>query len=76
MERKNRDQTLTPVGHPFMTPAERRFAPITVRQDRKGVRYGLEQVSVLIGIRTYCTLPASSSHRLSNIPLTKRFAFL
>lgn len=50
-ERKNRDQTLTPVGHPSMTPAERRFAPTTVRQDRNGVRYGLEQVSAFIGIR-------------------------
>ena len=50
-ERKNRDQTLTPVGHPIMTPAERRFAPTTVRQDWNGVRYGLEQVSDIIGIR-------------------------
>ena len=42
---------LTPVGHPFMTPSERRFAPTTVRQPRNGVRYGLEQVSAFIGIR-------------------------
>ena len=46
-------KTLTPVGHPFMTPSERRFAPTTVRQDRNGVRYGLEQVSAFIGIRTF-----------------------
>jgi hypothetical protein len=45
-------QTLTPVGHPIKTPAERRFAPTTVRQDWNGVRYGLEQVSDIIGIRT------------------------
>jgi len=44
-------KTLTPVGHPFMTPSERRFAPTTVRQARNGVRYGLEQVSAFIGIR-------------------------
>jgi len=42
---------LTPVGHPFMTPSERRFAPTTVRQPRNGVRYQLEQVSAFIGIR-------------------------
>jgi len=45
-------KTLTPVGHLFMTPTERRFAPTTVRQARNGVRYGLEQVSAFIGIRT------------------------
>jgi len=45
-------KTLTPVGHPFMTPSERRFAPTTVRQARNGVRYGLEQVSAFIGIRS------------------------
>jgi hypothetical protein len=44
-------KTLTPVGHPFMNPSERRFAPTTVRQPRNGVRYGLEQVSAFIGIR-------------------------
>ena len=43
--------TLTPVGHPFITPPERRFAPTTVRQPRNGVRYELEQVSDIIGIR-------------------------
>ena|ERR1035441_4806524 len=31
--------------------SERRFAPETVRQDRKGVRQGLELVSDRIGIR-------------------------
>ena len=46
-------KTLTPVGHPFMTPSERRFAPTTVRQARNGVRYGLEQVSAFIGIRMW-----------------------
>ena len=48
----NDGKTLTPVGHPFMIPSERRFAPTTVRQARNGVRYGLEQVSAFIGIRT------------------------
>ena len=52
-ERKYRGKILTPVGHPFMTPSERRFAPTTVRQPRNGVRYGLEQVSDIIGIRSY-----------------------
>src|SRR6266699_3114202 len=46
-EHENGGKTLTPIGHPFMTPSERRFAPTTVRQDRNGVRYGLEQVSPL-----------------------------
>ena len=50
-QRENDGETLTPVGHPFMTPSERRFAPTTVRQARNGVRYGLEQVSAFIGIR-------------------------
>lgn len=35
-----------------MTPEERRFAPIAVRQRRNAVRYGLEQLSDIIGIRT------------------------
>ena len=48
-------QTLTPVGHPIKTSAARRFAPTTVRQDRNGVRYGLEQVSAFIGIRIQAT---------------------
>ena len=45
-------EILTPVGHPFITDPERRFAPTTVRQDWNGVRYGLEQVSDSVGIRT------------------------
>ena len=52
-EHEKSGETLTPVGHPLMTPAERRFAPTTVRQARNGVRYGLEQVSAFIGIRTF-----------------------
>ena len=52
-EHENCGKTLTPVGHPFMTPSERRFAPTTVRQHRNGVRYGLEQVSAFIGIRIH-----------------------
>ena len=55
-------KTLTPVGHLFMTPTERRFAPTTVRQARNGVRYGLEQVSAFIGIRT-SRLPLSLIER-------------
>jgi hypothetical protein len=50
-QRENSGNTLTPVGHPFMTHPERRFAPISVRQHRNGVRYELEQVSDIIGIR-------------------------
>jgi len=50
-ERKNDGKNLTPVGHPFMTRPERRFAPTTVRQHWNGVRYELEQVSDIIGIR-------------------------
>jgi hypothetical protein len=56
-ERKNKAGNLTPVGHLGMTHSERRFAPKTVRQDRNGVRYELEQVSAFIGIRK---LPRSS----------------
>jgi len=48
----NRGKTLTPVGHPSISPSERRFAPTTVRQARNGVRYGSEQVSAFIGIRS------------------------
>ena len=51
-QHKTDGKTLTPVGHPFMPPSERRFAPTTVRQARNGVRYGLEQVSAFIGIRS------------------------
>ena len=43
---------MTLFGHPFITGAQRRFAPITVRQNRNAVRYELESVSDLIGIRT------------------------
>jgi len=50
-QHENDGQSLTPVGHPFMTPSERRFAPTTVRQARNGVRYESEQVSDIIGIR-------------------------
>ena len=45
-----------------MTHSERRFAPTTVRQARNGVRYGLEQVSAFIGIRTE-RAPLSDSAR-------------
>ena len=48
---KTDGETLTPVGHLFISDTERRFAPTTVRQDRNGVRHGLEQVSAFIGIR-------------------------
>ena len=64
-EHKNRVQTLTPVGHPIKTPAERRFAPTTVRQPRNGVRYELEQVSDSIGIRTN-EVPPPASAKWSN----------
>ena len=50
-ECKTGGEILTPVGHPFISDSERRFAPTTVRQDRNGVRHGLEQVSAFIGIR-------------------------
>jgi hypothetical protein len=52
-EHENHGQTLTPVGHPFMTPPVRRFAPKTVRQDWNAVRQELERVSDRIGIRTW-----------------------
>jgi len=51
-EGKTGDEILTPVGHPIISDTERRFAPTTVRQDRNGVRHGLEQVSAFIGIRS------------------------
>lgn len=56
-EHENGGKILTPVGHPFKTPSERLFAPTTVRQPRNGVRYGLEQVSDIIGIRTFMLKP-------------------
>ena len=68
-EHQNCGKTLTPVGHPFMTPSERRFAPTTVRQDRNGVRYGLEQVSAFIGIRNPKTDDAHGDFLGQNIPL-------
>jgi hypothetical protein len=49
---KTGDENLTLVGHPFINDSERRFAPTTVRQDYTGVRYGLEQVSDFVRIRT------------------------
>ena len=51
-EGKTGDENLTPVGHPFISDTERRFAPTTVRQDYTGVRYELEQVSDFVRIRT------------------------
>ena len=51
-ECKTGDENLTPVGHPFINDTERRFAPTTVRQDYMGVRFGLEQVSDSVRIRT------------------------
>jgi hypothetical protein len=50
-----------------MFEAERRFAPTTVRISRNTVRNGLEQVSELIGIRTWCQ---ESSNSVS--PLVQR----
>ena len=52
-------ELLTAAGHPFISDSERRFAPTTVRQDWNGVRYGLEQVSAFIGIRTNPLLAGS-----------------
>jgi hypothetical protein len=42
---------LTPVGHPFISDTERRFAPTTVRQDYIGVRQDLEWVSDGVRLR-------------------------
>ena len=50
-----------------MTPSERRFAPTTVRQARNGVRYGLEQVSAFIGIRSKCFIPDGYAHKGMNL---------
>jgi len=50
-ERKIGSETLTAVGHPFISDSVRRFAPKTVRQDYTAVRYGLEQVSDSVRIR-------------------------
>jgi len=57
-ECKTDGEILTPVGHPFISDKERRFAPTTVRQDYMGVRYGLEQVSDFVRIRIMSALPA------------------
>lgn len=51
-EGQTQGNTLTPPRPHLMTPAERRFAPTSVRQRRNAVRHGLEQVSDSIGIRT------------------------
>ena len=51
--RQTQGNTLTPPGPHLMTPAERRFAPMAVRQRRNAVRHGLEQVSDIIGIRKW-----------------------
>ena len=67
-QHKTGGKTLTPVGHPFMTPSERRFAPTTVRQARNGVRYGLEQVSAFIGIRRLPFTKPSRRKRLDDWP--------
>ena len=74
IEHLNSGKTLTPVGHLFMTPSERRFAPTTVRQPRNGVRYGLEQVSAFIGIRTGKKLYAvrDKSGKFNDIQTYKR----
>jgi hypothetical protein len=48
----NPGKILTPVGHPYITHPARRFAPITVRQDRNPVRQRLESLSDSVGIRT------------------------
>ena len=50
-ERKTCSETLTPVGHPFMSDSVRRFAPKTVRQDYIGVRQDLEWVSDSVRLR-------------------------
>ena len=65
-------KTLTPVGHPFMTPSERRFAPTTVGQARNGVRYGLEQVSAFSGIRTGIQAPAGCQRATCLRPTRRR----
>ena len=51
-EGKTGEENLTPVGHPFISDSERRFAPKTVRQDYTGVRQELEWVSDGVSLRT------------------------
>jgi len=60
-EHENHGQTLTPVGHPLMTPPVRRFAPKTVRQDWNAVRQELERVSDRIGIRSLPVMLTSNT---------------
>jgi hypothetical protein len=67
---KTQPQILTLLGHPSIREPQRRSAPITVRQNRNAVRYELESVSDLIGIRTHAPL-ARKSTRL-NVALQKR----
>ena len=50
-EGKTGEENLTPVGHPFISDSERRFAPKTVRQDYTGVRQELEWVSDGVSLR-------------------------
>ena len=50
-ECKTDGEILTPVGHPFISDTERRFAPTTVRQDYIGVRQDLEWVSDGVRLR-------------------------
>src|SRR5665213_902842 len=66
-ECKTGDEILTPVGHPFISDSVRRFAPTTVRQDRNGVRHGLEQVSAFIGIRNNRATPMCGSEILRQL---------
>jgi hypothetical protein len=46
------DDILTPIVHSFISDTEHRFAPTTVRQDYLNVRFGLEQVSDSVRVRT------------------------
>ena len=50
--RKTHGDILTLFGHPSIRDAQRRFAPITVRQNPNAVRYESESLSAFIGIRT------------------------
>jgi len=65
---KTGGQNLAPVGHPFITDTERRFAPISVRQDYTGVRYGLEQVSDIVRIRTSAGVEGYAQNRITFRP--------
>ncbi len=59
---KTGEENLTPVGHPFISDSERRFAPTTVRQDYTGVRYELEQVSDIVRIRSHMGVVQIAAH--------------